>query len=350
MNRAVLGAAALTFVAFGAGFATRMVTEPSSGPTTDVTPRSTTTVEVQTRDLVVEETLDANVVAAGQKAIASLRSGVVTSTLPAGTRVDRGHKIASVNNLDLMLMIGSAPAFRAFTSGMSDGQDVLQLEQNLAALGFDKLSVDTTFDDDTATEIEAWESANGVSQPDGTIDLGQVAFFEDSVLVDTPAVLGQQVAQGATLATVRTVSGQNLRVQFGAGSEQDRYQKGKPVSVATPSGKRVQATIASVDRIVEARQGGGSTNSLTITADVDPSATEISAGPTKVYVATAEAKGALAVPSRALVAVTEGGHAVELASGSPTRYVRVELGVFADGWVQITGQGISAGTKVVMPT
>jgi hypothetical protein len=35
--------------------------------------------------------------------------------------------------------------------------------------------------------------------------------------------------------------------------------------------------------------------------------------------------------------------------GAATRTVAVETGLFADGRVEITGEGIAAGTKVGMP-
>ena len=45
------------------------------------------------------------------------------------------------------LLYGSLPAWRDFSSGMSDGEDVRQLERNLRALGHDP-DGDMTVDDD----------------------------------------------------------------------------------------------------------------------------------------------------------------------------------------------------------
>jgi hypothetical protein len=61
------------------------------------------------------------------------------------------------------------------------------------------------------------------------------------------------------------------------------------------------------------------------------------------------AEGVVAVPVEAVLALAEGGYAVEvgLADGT-TRLVGVELGVFADGYVEVTGE-VAAGDQVVVP-
>ncbi|MDX2467941.1 MAG: efflux RND transporter periplasmic adaptor subunit, partial [Acidimicrobiia bacterium] len=57
----------------------------------------------------------------------------------------------------------------------------------------------------------------------------------------------------------------------------------------------------------------------------------------------------LTVPARALVALIEGGYAVELVKpDGTTTYTAVEVGEFADGWVEVTG-AVTEGDKVVVP-
>ena len=57
----------------------------------------------------------------------------------------------------------------------------------------------------------------------------------------------------------------------------------------------------------------------------------------------------LAVPVEALLALAEGGYAVELAhDDGTTSLVAVELGAFADGWVEVTGD-VAEGDEVVVP-
>ena len=57
------------------------------------------------------------------------------------------------------------------------------------------------------------------------------------------------------------------------------------------------------------------------------------------------------MPVNALVALLEGGYAVEVQSADGSRhYVSVTLGLFQDGYVEVSGNGISEGDSVVVPT
>ena len=71
--------------------------------------------------------------------------------------------------------------------------------------------------------------------------------------------------------------------------------------------------------------------------------------PVDVTAKIVSAEGVVAVPVEAVLALAEGGYAVEvgLADGT-TRLVGVELGVFADGYVEVTGE-VAAGDQVVVP-
>ena len=67
-------------------------------------------------------------------------------------------------------------------------------------------------------------------------------------------------------------------------------------------------------------------------------------------VTTVAADDVLAVPVESLLALAGGGYALEVAGGDgTTRLVRVELGVFADDMVAVTGE-IAAGDQVVCLT
>jgi multidrug efflux pump subunit AcrA (membrane-fusion protein) len=68
----------------------------------------------------------------------------------------------------------------------------------------------------------------------------------------------------------------------------------------------------------------------------------------EVYVTTETRKGVLAVPVSALLALKEGGYAVETVDAAGRhQLVAVRLGVFSGGMVEVSGSGPRAGTKVV---
>ena len=82
--------------------------------------------------------------------------------------------------------------------------------------------------------------------------------------------------------------------------------------------------------------------------------------PVKVFVTTEISENVLYVPVNALLALAEGGYALEIYSGEldsgtfegesgvDTSYVAVEIGVFTDGFVEVKGN-ISEGQIVVVP-
>ena len=52
-----------------------------------------------------------------------------------------------------------------------------------------------------------------------------------------------------------------------------------------------------------------------------------------------ERENVLTVPVAALLALAEGGYGVEVVDGDASRLVAVETGLFADGRVEVTGDG-----------
>ena len=82
--------------------------------------------------------------------------------------------------------------------------------------------------------------------------------------------------------------------------------------------------------------------------------------PVKVFVTTEISQNVLYVPVNALIALAEGGYALEIydaeiegstfegESGVDTIYVAVEIGVFTDGFVEVIGN-IAKGQLVVVP-
>jgi hypothetical protein len=74
----------------------------------------------------------------------------------------------------------------------------------------------------------------------------------------------------------------------------------------------------------------------------------------QVGITTDSVPDALVVPVTALLAQAGGGYAVEIAGAGTNnhRLVPVSLGLFddADGLVQVTGSGLTAGQTVVTPS
>ena len=78
--------------------------------------------------------------------------------------ITRGHSLYDVDDEPAaFLLYGSLPAWRDFAPGMTDGEDVRQLERNLRALGYDPGDVDDDWDWETTRRGRATSSATATS-------------------------------------------------------------------------------------------------------------------------------------------------------------------------------------------
>ncbi len=289
---------------------------------------------------------------AAARAAAGQPRGVVTQIALVGSTVRPGDALYTLDgNHPVILLAGTTPTWRAMRPGMSDGADVRELEQNLKDLGFADadLSVDDHWDNATTAAVEAWQHALGVPET-GAVDLGQIVFEPGPVRITATSVdLGGTVSPGGAVlsgtSTQRVVTVALDTVAQGSVNVGDAVGIVLPDGVTTTTGK-----VASVGSVATADANGGNpTLPVTITLD-DPSATGvIDQAPVQVAITTATATDVLAVPVEALVALLEGGYAVQVVDGGTPSYVGVELGLFAGGWVEINGNGLEAGQTVVVP-
>jgi hypothetical protein len=97
-------------------------------------------------------------------------------------------------------------------------------------------------------------------------------------------------------------------------------------------------------------------NGSTIAVDAvptNPGATgDLDQAPVNVSITTASVSNVLVVPVDALLALSSGGYALEeIAAGGTHHLVAVTTGLFddADGVVQVSGSGLAAGQRVVVP-
>lgn len=83
----------------------------------------------------------------------------------------------------------------------------------------------------------------------------------------------------------------------------------------------------------------------------DPSAAQgLDQAPVDVIVISDRSSGVLAIPVTGLLALAEGGYAVEVVADDGTTYlIGVDPGLFADGLVEVTGSGLEAGMEIVVP-
>ena len=349
MPRRWLGAVAVIVVAGGAvGWfvaASDGGDDPEAADTTDLA-----TATVDRRDLIDTDTFDGSLGFADDRSLTSGRPGTLTRIADEGATLHRGDVLYEVDQRPVVLMFGEVPAYRTLSSGV-EGRDVRQLQRNLLALGFDDggdLEVTGEFDSDTTEAVRDWQEDLGVGRT-GVVELGDVAFTPGARRMGAHTlVIGSGVAPGAQVAS--TTSLERVVTLDLSASDQGLVAEGDRVEVELPSGDRVNGRVSDVANVAE-------------TDPEDPQAeptvevsvrllrrvgTELDEAPVTVDVETSRATNALAVPVQALLALGEGGYAVEVVdSPSRSHLVGVETGTFADGFVEVSGDGIDQGLEVV---
>jgi membrane fusion protein, multidrug efflux system len=276
--------------------------------------------------------------------------GTVTGLPEEGRTLEQGDVVAWIDNQPVVLLYGDLPVWREMRED-TEGPDVFQLENALTELGFNEneesMTVDETFSAATASVVETWQESIG-AEDDGIVGIGEVVFSTAPVRVSVLQVsVGDQVGSSTPIFTT---SSDEIEVIFDLPTfEADNVEVGAQVEVQLPDLSTTTGIVTEIATTAElSEEGGDATFPVTVELD-DPSVAEgIVDAPVTVAVITDQVRGVTAVPVEALVALAEGGYAVEIADGSGTRLVAVEPGFFAEGLVEITGE-VSPGDKVVVP-
>ncbi|RRR99335.1 peptidoglycan-binding protein [Glycomyces terrestris] len=283
-----------------------------------------------------------------------LLNGTITGLPAAGDVLERGDVLYDVDDTPVILMYGALPAYRPLAAG-TEGADVEQFEENLAALGYDGFTVDDEYTDATAAAVEEWQDDLGLEET-GAVELGRVVFTPAAVRVDTVDVqLGAnaQAAGGAVLTYTGLDKVVTVEVEL---DYQELVVVGDPVTITLPDGTEATGTVTGSETAVSEDTGqGGDTETTTyleVTVAADDAAVFDSLDQASVDVGFAgdSAADVLAVPVEALLGLAEGGYGVELVDGDATEVVAVDTGLFADGYVEISGEGLEAGQSVVVPS
>jgi len=254
---------------------------------------------------------------------------------------------------------------------MADGPDVGELTANLIALGFgDGLSQSDQFSSATEAAVKRWQASIGAPQT-GTVSLGDVVFEPGQIIVtNVTPVVGAPVQPGAAV-----LQGTSTRRQVVVNLDpalQANVKVGNTATITLPGNRTTQGAVSSVGNVATTpsgsasgsgasssgsqSSGGSQSSSPTIEVDISllhPDATgTLDHAPVQVSITTATVDNVLVVPVVALLAVAGGGESVEIvAPGGAHRLVPVKVGLFddADGLVEVSGIGLVAGQRVVVP-
>lgn len=281
----------------------------------------------------------------------------MTALAAEGQVLQQGETLFALNAEPTVLLIGSTPAYRELSTSSENGPEILQLEQGLLALGYDPGTVDEEYTAATANAVERWEADLKRTNPDGIVQLGEVVFSSGPVRVGTHAVaVGETVSAGSRILEV-TGTARVVTLDLDA-ARQDLLKPDDKVQVTFSNGASVEGTVSSIGKVATTPSSDGgtagsttsddSTVSVIVALPEDPNIPDLDQAPVTVGIAQEQRQDVLAVPVTALLALAEGGYGLEVVEPSgATKTVPVRTGTYADGYVEVSGDGISAGTKVV---
>lgn len=430
-RRRVRIAAVAAIVLVGVAIALSILLQSSGKPRASASsgvPAGDATVTVQRRTLTERAQVNGTLGYGSSLELYDRIAGTFTWLPGVGSVIQRGGTLFKVNQLPVVLMYGSVPAYRTLKEGVSGGQDVAQLNENLIALGYDPYGAIADYErfgEATAAAVRRWQQAEGLPQT-GEVELGRVIFAPSARRVtavkptlgqdppegsDEEAAAGEPAAKepatkdpakqelaggkapgkttpsgekatkdpskqdspakaqgspskgtssedepsgGASAGTpvlTTTSTQQIVQVQLEADKQQlARVGTGAPVTL--PSGQTVNARIASVGSVATESSGGsGEAGKATIavTLTLDRRVAHLDAAPVTVELVKEERRNVLSIPATALIATAGGGYAVEALQGARRVELPVTPGMFADGYVQIEGEGVQEGLTVTEP-
>ncbi len=301
-----------------------------------------------------------------------------------GAVVSRGEPLFRVDDRPVTLFYGDTPLFRSLDATGLVGRDVRVVADNLKALGYDigrqpavgtvvtppapaagasagpagsgaptgpgaPVTVrqgDAVVTQTVVNAIKRWQRAAGLAQT-GVVQAGDVVVLPQQVRVS--AVTGHPADDATTPLVSVTLTTKVVTVQVQP-VEADAVRAATTVTVSLPDGRSAAGKVAEVSRVAAAgnEERGGASSQPMMTATIsldDPNAVRSwDSAPVRVQFATQARNGVLAVPVGALLALREGGYAVQTDHGT---LIPVTVGLFAKGMVEVTGAGIREGTRVV---
>jgi peptidoglycan hydrolase-like protein with peptidoglycan-binding domain len=314
MKRATMWAGTVAVLALSGGsVAFREFTLPAKATETH---RSTaipvSTASIERGDLSESSQVDGTLGFRREQKINAAVTGVMTWTPPPGSIVRRDGVLYQVNGNPVRLMYGRSPMYRALKSH-DKGEDVRQVEENLAALGYTGFTVDNEYTYRTAEAVKRWQKEHGLEQT-GSLGTDQIAFAAGRVKIKSDDIpVGDLVAPGQPALTT-TASERIVSLQVDVGQSR-LIRPGTKVTVDLPDGTTADGRVASVANTATPGTDPDDKSpkiKLTVIFVKPGSVTGLDQSPVTVNLNGTTHKNVLSVPVGALLALPTGGFGVQV--------------------------------------
>ncbi|HEY0261236.1 MAG TPA: hypothetical protein VGC18_15440 [Lacisediminihabitans sp.] len=353
-RRTIVTVGVVVLVLVVAALATTALALHGSSSQTPAQAVTLSTTTVKKTDLTNSQTFSGTLGFGLVQTVKGAGSGTITKLPAAGDSVAQGAALYRVDDVPVPVFFGTTPLFRSLGASGLRGADVAVVADNLAVLGF-ATGIPTAdpakavWTARATAALKRWQTAAGL-EPTGTLDVGQVLVLPGAVRVNSvTAQLGDPVASDLLTVTATT---KVVTVPVKA-SEIAKVAVGTEVTIVLPDNVTTTGKITAIATVVDSSSGSGGGDSpadgpptLTVTAvpSIPDDVAALDYASVQVEVTTESHPNVLAVPIAALVALQEGGYALQLPSGT---FVAVTTGMFAQSLVEVSGSGITDGLKVV---
>ncbi|CAL9517846.1 hypothetical protein SUDANB140_03789 [Streptomyces sp. enrichment culture] len=324
---------------------------------------SAQTTRVKRADLSDSRTLPGSLGYGGRITVKGTGKGIVSRLPASGSAVSRGKPLYWVDDEPVTAFFGDTPFFRTLDKAGTTGRDVTVLVENLEALGYDigprpqrsAASREDSTANDAGTELttgvlaalKRWQHDTG-QEATGTLEPERAVVVSGPSRVDAvKAQLGDPAAEEVLTLTSQK---KTITVELDAGSAGSVHE-GDEVSVVLPDTKSVPGKVQSVGTTVQGgdeASGAGTDTAPTLQVKVQPTDAEdvdgLDAASVQVVFTSRTRENVLVVPVGALLALSEGGYALQRPGG---KLVAVETGLFSKGLVEVDGAGVKEGDVVV---
>ena len=342
------------------------VTDPFAGTAqmdNGVTDNSypTSIARVTEQSLSSQTVVDATLGYAGSFTVVNQARGIITALPALGQVVSEGQILYKVNGSPVFLLYGATPCYRNLLEGMH-GTDVSQLNTDLVKLGYgtgaELLGSPDYFSSHTARALERLQVHLRLP-PSGELVKGEAVFVPSTArITSVSATLGAPVQSGVPIIAASSTARQVFIALDAA--EQTDVRVGDPVTITLPDNDTTPGVVSFVGAVATepsaSSAGPESSSAPTIAVDVTPryprEIGDLDEAPVEASITNASVNNALVVPVDALLALANGGYALEeIGSKGVHRLIAVTLGLFDDaaGLVQVNGSGLAAGQRVVVP-
>lgn len=297
------------------------------------------TAEIERGDLSLTATLDGSIGFGAAEPVSVKAKGTITWLPAPGTDLARGAAALRVDDRAIPVLIGTTALYRPLTSWGMTGADVSMVAANLMELGYLRRAdpADARTNSAFRAAVRSWQKALGLERTGDLAPTDVVVLTAESRIAKVTARLGD-TATGTPFTASTTARIVQAVVPAG---DAGLVGAGAAAEIELPDGRKLEGTIRDVGTA-----GDGAQSQVRATVEIadQKAVAEVDAGAVVVRVVTKTVADVLIAPVPALIALAEGGYALQDESG---RLRAVTIGLIADGRVEVTGDGITAGMTVV---